>query len=442
MHYAWVVVAAAFAMMVASAGMISAFGVFIKPIAETSGWSRSQVSGAYAVNMVSFGVACFVFGFLADRSGPKRIAGFGGALYGLGLLVAGGTGHLWHLYLSYGVLAAVGTGALWAAITPLLARWFVERRGLAVGLVFSGVGVGTLVIAPVARWLIAAFDWRTALWALGGAALLINGTAVLFLQDHPESTGRRPYGAGEEELGTGSSASPGSAMETWTSLAASRTPAFWALVGTFFLCCVSHSVLMVHMVAHATDEGIMSTHAATLLGVTGAFTVVGRIGAGALADVTGAKAVLLLALVGQTLMAPWLLLSRDPWMFLVFAVVFGLTYGGGFPIYAVLSREYFGVAPVGAVFGSQLLGSMTGMAVGGYLGGLLFDRTGTYSASFLMSLGVGVLSIVLAMSLRSPEQASRPRHMSTAVEQVVPGGPCCNAAAHAGPGRDCTSVHA
>ena len=93
-------------------------------------------------------------------------------------------------------------------------------------------------------------------------------------------------------------------------------------------------------------------------------------------------------------------------MFLVFAIVFGLAYGGGFPTYAVLSREYFGVAPLGAVFWSQLLASMSGMAAGGYLGGLLFDWTGTYSVSFLMSLGVGGLSVLLAVSLRPPVQAS------------------------------------
>jgi MFS family permease len=405
-HYAWVVVAAAFAMMVASGGMISAFGVFVKPIGEASGWSRSQVSGAYAVNMLVFGVACFLFGFLVDRTGPRRVAGLGGVLYGLGLVLAAGATRISQLYVGYGVLAAVGTGAVWAAVTPLLARWFIARKGLALGLVFSGVGAGTLLIAPAARWLIAAFDWRAALWALGGAALLVNGLATVFLQDRPEATGHRPYGADGPNSESGSSAPSGHSGETWTSRAAARTGPFWGLVGTFFLCCVSHSVLMVHMAAHASDEGIAPTQAAALLGLTGASTVIGRIGAGALADMAGAKLTLLLALVTQTLMAPWLLLSRDGWMFLVFAIVFGLAYGGGFPTYAVLSREYFGVAPLGAVFGSQLLGSMTGMAAGGYLGGLLFDWTGTYTASFLMSLGMGGLSVLLATSLRPPVQTS------------------------------------
>jgi enoyl-CoA hydratase/carnithine racemase/sugar phosphate permease len=398
------VVAAAFVMMVASAGMISAFGVFVKPIGESSGWSRSQVAAAYAVNMLTFGAACFLFGLLADRSGPKRVAGLGGILYGAGLLLTGGATQLWHLYLSYGVLAALGTAALWAAFTPLMARWFVARKGLAVGLVFSGVGVGTLVMAPVARWLIAAFDWRTALWVFGGAAMLINGAAALFLKDRPEAAGQEPYGAGGKSPKTGAGAHSASRAGDWTSWAASRTRPFWGLVATFFWCCLCHAVLMVHVVAYATDQGMSPARAATLLGLTGAFTVIGRIGAGALADLMGGKGILLLALVAQTVMAPWLLLSRDSWMFLLFAVVFGLAYGGGFPVYAVLSREYFGVAPLGAVFGSQLMSSMAGMAMGGYLGGLLFDWTGAYTASFLVSLVAGVTSVLLASSLRPPHQ--------------------------------------
>lgn len=401
-HYAWVVVAAAFVMMVASAGMISAFGVFVKPIAESSGWSRSQVSAAYAVNMLAFGVACFLFGLLADRRSPKRIAVVGGILYGIGLLLTSGATRLWQLYLSYGVLAALGTAAMWAALTPLVARWFVARKGLAVGLVFSGVGVGILVMAPTVRWLIEGFDWRTTLWVFGGAAMLINGSAAFFLKDRPEAIGHQPYGAVGENPKAGVGTNPRGSTASWTSRAAVRTRPFWGLVATFFFCCVCHAILMVHVVAYATDQGVPAARAATLLGLTGAFTVIGRIGAGALADLLGGKVVLLVALIAQTVMAPWLLVSRDGWMFLLFAVVFGLAYGGGFPIYALLSREYFGVAPLGAVFGSQLMSSMTGMAVGGYLGGLLFDWTGTYAAAFFVSLGTGVVSSLLAVSLRPP----------------------------------------
>lgn len=402
-HYGWVVAAAAFAMMVASAGMISAFGVFVKPIGESSGWSRSEISAAYALNMLAFGVACFVFGLLADRTSPKWIAVVGGILYGIGLLLTGGATQLWQLYFSYGVVAALGTAAMWAAFTPLMARWFEARKGLAVGLVFSGVGVGTLVMAPGARWLITAFDWRSALWVLGGVAMLINGSAAFFLEDRPEAIGREPYGAVGKNPKAGGGANPGGSGESWTSRAASRTRPFWGLVGAFFFCCVCHSIQMLYVVAFATDQGMPAARAAALLGLTGAFTVIGRIGAGALADLAGGKVLLFLALVAQTAMAPWLLASRDGWMFLLFAVIFGLAYGGGFPIYAVLSREYFGVAPLGAVFGSQLMSSMAGMAVGGYLGGLLFDRTGGYTASFLLSLGAGVISLLLAATLRPPQ---------------------------------------
>ncbi len=406
-HYAWVIVAAAFSMMVISGGMISALGVFVKPIAVELGASRGAVSLAYSIHMLSLGVSSFLFGALADRTNVRRLALFGGTLYGLSLILTAQSRELWHLYLTYGVLASTGIGALWGPFAPLISRWFMSRKGLALGIVYSGAGIGTLLMSPLAAWIIGRSEWRTALLAFGVAALAVNTAASFFLADRPSDRDLTPYGA--VTVGDRLTPQDGDGSDRiWTWQAAFGTWQLWALVATFFLCCVSHSILMLHMVPHATDQRIPSGTAATVLGLTGAFTVVGRIGLGGLADIKGGKYVLLIALAAQTAMAPWLLATTETWALVVFAVLFGVGYGGGFPAYPVISRQYFGVTSLGAIFGLQLAGSMAGMALGGYLGGVLHDLTGSYTSAFLVSLAVGLASIVLAASLQQPERFPGP----------------------------------
>ncbi len=406
-HYAWVIVAAAFSMMVISGGMIAALGVFVKPIAAELGASRGAVSLAYAIHMLAFGAACFVFGALADRTHVRRLALFGGSLYGLSLILAARSRTLWHLYLTYGVLASTGSGALWGPFAPVIAQWFAARRGLALGIVYSGAGVGTLLMSPMAAWIIGRAEWRTALLAFGVAALGVNSGASLFLADRPADRGLIPYGARRGTEGTALQDDQGTGW-TWSWREAFRTWQLRALVATFFLCCFSHSILMLHMVPHATDHRVPGGTAAALLGLTGVFTVVGRIGLGGLADVLGGQRMLLIALAAQTIMAPWLLATTEPWALVIFAVLFGVGYGGVFPTYPVISREYFGAQSLGAIFGLQLAGSMAGMALGGYLGGALHDLTGSYTGAFLASLGAGVASIALAACLRRPAKVPGP----------------------------------
>src|SRR3990172_4625966 len=246
-HYAWVIVAAAFSMLMVSGGMIAAMGVFVKPIPAELGAPRRAVSLAYAIHMLSLGAASFAFGALADRTRIRRLALFGGTLYGVSLILAARSRALWHLYASYGFLASVGVGALWGPFAPLIARWFTARRGLAIGIVYSGVGVGTLLMSPLAARIISVAEWRTALAAFGVAALAINTGAALLLADRPSHRGLMPYGAAPEERA--------GLARPWTWREALGAWQLWALAATFFLCCASHSTLMLHMVPHATDHG-------------------------------------------------------------------------------------------------------------------------------------------------------------------------------------------
>jgi MFS family permease len=271
-------------------------------------------------------------------------------------------------------------------------------------------------MSPLATRIISAAEWRTALAAFGVGALAINTGAALLLADRPSYRGLTPYGAPSETNAAAPAGRDGCARP-WTWREAFGTWQLWALAATFFLCCASHSTLMLHMVPHATDRGVAAGTAGAVLGLVGAFTVVGWIGVGGLADVLGGKRALLIALTAQTSMAPWLLATTDGWALAAFAVVFGIGYGGGLPAYPVISREYFGVTSLGAVFGLQLAASMAGMAVGGFLGGALHDMTGSYASAFLLSLAAGGASIGLSACLRPPDA---PRAIPAACPAMAP----------------------
>jgi OFA family oxalate/formate antiporter-like MFS transporter len=285
--------------------------------------------------------------------------------------------------------------------------------------VYSGVGVGTLLMSPLSAWIIGRAEWRTALLAFGVAALVVNTIASTLLVDRPSERGLTPYGNEAGGAGVVLPASDGLGR-MWTWREACSTRQLWGLVATFFCCCVSHSVLMLHVVPYATDHQVTGGTAAGILGLAGAFTVVGRIGIGGLADAIGGKRALLIALALQTTMAPWLLATTEVWALAVFAVLFGVGYGGGFPTYPVLSRAYFGVQSLGGVFGLQLAGSMAGMALGGYLGGALHDLTGSYTGAFLASLAAGVASLALAARLRRPEKVPGPKVAMRSVAFAAP----------------------
>ena len=158
--YGWVVVAAAAAIVCVSLGCLFSLGVFLVPIERAMGWSRGAISTVALLNWMAMGLGSFFWGALSDRIGGRGVALGGGFLLGLGLVLASQAQALWHFYLSFGVLVGFAVGAFYAPLTATTTRWFTARRGLAVALVSAGIGLGILIIAPLARALTSAWDWR------------------------------------------------------------------------------------------------------------------------------------------------------------------------------------------------------------------------------------------------------------------------------------------
>jgi predicted MFS family arabinose efflux permease len=385
--YGWIVVAASAAIICIGIGALFSLGVFLVPIERSMGWSRGAISTVALLNWIAMGVGSFAWGALSDRIGGRGVALAGGFLLGLGLVLASQAQTLWQFYATFGVLVGFSVGAFYAPLTSTATKWFTAQRGLAVALVSSGIGVGILVISPLARALTSIWDWRIAMLVLGDIAWLVIIPTALLIRDDPPGAATPVDGAPTPE---------------YSSAQVLRTPQFWAIALTHFACCAAHSGPIFHMVTHATDQGVSAMAAAAALGVSGLSSIAGRIGGGLIADRVGVKRTLIGGLVLQAAIIAAYLLAREAWSFYALAVVFGTAYGGVMPLYALVTREYFGEKVMGTAYGAVFLVSSLGMGLGSLAGGLIYDRLGAYAWLYLGSALIAFMAVVLAFTFRLP----------------------------------------
>ena len=392
-YYGWVVVAAAATIICIGMGALFSLGVFLKPMEESMGWSRAAISSVALLNWICMGLGSFAWGWLSDRVGARTVAASGGFLLGLGLVLSSQAQALWQLTVTFGVMVGFAVGAFYAPLTSTATKWFTARRGLAVALVSAGIGVGILGIAPLARALTSAWDWRVALLVLGDLAWLVVIPVAFVIREQPADVG---------DAGPGGATAPGPRYSTAQVVA---TPQFWIIAVTHFACCAAHSGPIFHMVTHATDQGLAAMTAAGALGVSGLASIAGRVGGGLFADRLGAKPTLVGGLALQAAIIVLYLFARDAAGFYGLALLFGVAYGGVMPLYALVTREYFGERVMGAAYGGVFLVSTLGMGLGSYAGGWIYDHLGSYAWLFGGSFLIGALAVALALTFRAPRAA-------------------------------------
>jgi len=396
----WIVLAAAFAMHMAYAGVHFSFGVFLKPIAAAMDWSRGATAFAYTLLWWASAPATFVLGWLSDRIGPRIVLVFGGAIFGLGIFLSSTVESLWEFYLYFGVLGGIGRAAARAPLLSAVFQSFTKRKGLAVGLALSGTGIGTLIFPSLARYIMSVSSWRLAFVALGLVSwgILIP---VAFLITKPRPGEPEPGRAQGEQKGWDTDAVGilGSPDKEWTVAEVLKNRVFLIFLGTGLACCVSHSFPLAHIVAYASDRGISELSAASILGTVGVSASAGRLIWGATSDRIGGRKSVLCCIALQTFLMFLVAFANDLWSFYLFAVAFGLFYGGVLPLYAVVSRELFGMRRFGTVYGMHSFVTSTGMGVGGVMGGYIFDFSGDYFFSFMASTALGLIATGFAAHL-------------------------------------------
>jgi MFS family permease len=397
LFYGWVIVAVGIVVTCVGFGAMLSLSVFLQPMAEVMGWSRTGIALAAMLNFLCMGVGAFVWGALSDRLGTRTVVLCGGALLGLGMVLASRAGTLLQFQLLYGVVVGVATGSFYTPLIATTTRWFTTNRSLAVALVSAGLSVGSTVMAPFTRWMITAYDWRTAMLVLGDLVWLVIIPAAFLVRNPPAASAR---------AGGPASAPGGGAPFTIGRVV--RTPQFAAIALTHFACCAAHSGPIFHMVTHAIDRGVPAMAAATVLSVAGLASLSGKIGCGIFADRVGAKRALVAGLSLQAVAIGLYLLSGGLGSFYALAVVFGFAYGGVMPLYAIVVREYFGEQVMGSAFGAVSLAATLGMALGPWIGGYVYDALGGYAWMFIGSAAIGAGAVAIAVTFRPPHPVGTP----------------------------------
>jgi MFS family permease len=415
--YGWVVVGAGMLITCVGMGTLYSLAVFLQPISVDTGWSRTGISTAMTLDFLTMGVAAFAWGALSDRYGTRLVVLAGGLLQGAGLALASRATSLIEFQLVYGVILGIAAGSFYAPMMALVTQWFEQNRSLAVALVSAGMGVAPLTVAPFARWLISAYDWRPAMLGIGIAAWILLLPAALLVRRPPvpeapvpargvaTAVARRGLGRGPEIDMT----SIDMTSIDMTAGAAFRTPQFAALALAHFACCAAHAGPIFHMVSDAIGCGIAPMAAVSVYGVAGISGLGGRLLLGAAADRLGAKPVLVAGLMVQAMAAgAYVFVGQLP-EFYALAIVFGVSYGGVMPLYAILAREYFGPRIMGTVFGAISMVANIGMALGPWAGGWVFDTYASYSWLYIGSFAIGLAAVAVALTFKPVPAAARLR---------------------------------
>lgn len=377
------------------------FGVFFKPLASDLGSSRAALSGAYSLFMLNNGIFSMVWGHLSDRFGPARTGVLSGFLMALGLALSSQVNSLWQFYLTYGLLAGIGMGGNFSIAMGTTARWFHKKRGMALGIVAAGAGIGTLIILPLAERLIAAYGWSGAYLTLGVTIGVIVITSALFLRSKPADIGLQPYGFGPQlsQPEINKTKLTTDAPDT-TVRNAARTRFLGMLLLIYFLFSFGQQMIMVHLVNYTTDQGIIPIVAATLVSVIGIGGIAGRTGMGAVSDRIGSKNALLVCCIILTLSLVWLIFTRELWMFYLFAIVFGFAYGGEVPQMPTLIGEFFGLGAVSALVGTIVFAISISAALGSWAGGQIFDTTHSYTLAFIIAVICSFSAVLTVIMLK------------------------------------------
>jgi MFS transporter, OFA family, oxalate/formate antiporter len=407
--FGWIVTFVSLCVTATAFGVLYSFGVFFKAWLQEWSTSRALLSGVFSTSFLTYGVASLVMGWLTDRYGPRKTLAAGGIIMGAGCFLTAMSNHVALVYLTWGIMVGIGVGTSYAPTASTVSKWFIHRKGLAMGIVVSGLGLGTLIFSPLSELLVESYGWRNAALILGAIIWIVFLSVALIIRRSPEEMGLKPLTLPgkeciEETSRPGRRATHFQDRTTHSlSLAeALKTKTMWRLFTIHGLWMVGVAISMAHLIPYVTDLGVKATTAATMLGTLGAMSIVGRLSLGVLTEHWGTRRSLVTMITLQACAMLWLMISNSPWMFWSFVLFFGFSYGGVASVWPLATAELFGLRSMGSIFGIILLGATIGASAGAPLAGLVFDKSGRYGAAFLggaLSMGTGV---VLALRIKQP----------------------------------------
>jgi len=293
---------------------------------------------------------------------------------------------------------------MWTPVAAMAARWFVARRGIALSLIQAGAGAGTIVGPPIATFITYQLDWRSAFLILGLTMAFLTLVAGQFLRRSPQEMGLLPDGVKLKPISeTKTESKP--APKSTTVADAMKQGAFWKVFWAHTLASFAQQVIVVHLIAAATDREITPALAATFLSVQGVTNIIGKISMGFISDRIGRRISLTISLSLASLALFWLSVATEPWMFYVFAVFWGFSYGSWIPMFPAITGDLFGVTSLGGIFGWVTLGNAVGGAAGAFLAGVIFDNVQSYTIVFILSASLLIVGAYLMLAIKDPKRA-------------------------------------
>ena len=401
LHYAWIVAAVTFLILLATAGVRATPAIFMVPLEREFGWTRAAISGAIAINIALFGLIGPFAASLMSRYGLRRIVLAALALVATSVGVSSRMHTPWQLTLFWGVLVGTGTGVTALVLAAVIVtRWFDERRGLVLGILSAANATGQLVFLPLLAHVVTSHGWHSATYVVSGAAAAVFVIALVWLRDQPSDVGLLPYGATRAPP----PAQPAESVARsplrglfW----AARSREFWILAGSFFVCGASTNGLIgTHLIPACMDHGIPEVTAAGLLAAMGVFDLVGTTASGWLTDRYSSRLLLVgyYGLRGLSLLfLPFALASQHIWLS-GFAVFYGLDWIATVPPTVRLTADAFGSENVGVVYGWIGASHQLGASFAALTAGVIRTSLGDYRVAFWLSGGLCLVAAALLIS--------------------------------------------
>ena len=411
-YWGWYVVGGAFIIMAINYGARYCFGIFIKPMSLEYQWSRSVISFAASLMIVTYGVGGILTGRILDRMAPRHMMTLGAVVVGLGFILTAFIRTPWQFYLTYGILCGLGSSCFGVVVcNSSVGKWFVKKRGLTIGIASIGIGFGTMVLAPLAGYIVKVYGWRSGFIFLGVMVFIVGISASqLFMgRTNPEDYGLKPDGEASLENGVPDAEVaqihpvPGSLRTVI------RDSRFWVLALCYSFAVIAEMSAFMHQVAYATDNHIEKVAAASSVGVVGVASILGRFFFGWLNDrISDAKYSASLGFAFMALGMIILLWVDSPAMLLIYSILFGFGYGSMAPTMPYLLAHRFGRRVLGASYGLLTFFVGIGGGIGPLLAGHIYDRFGSYVYAWQLNIAILVVVTfaILRLKPRSAGQAA------------------------------------
>lgn len=370
-------------------GVRASFGAYVIPWEEEFAISRTTVTFISMLSLITYATFQPIAGKLGDKYGARVVLAVSLLLSGVALILASMAGQLWQVAVLYGVVASIGmAGSSNVTASAIVAHWFVDKRGLAMGLVLSGMAAGQLVITPVSLFLIAQYDWRLCMLVFSVIiALIILPICYLFVRSKPADMGLRPYGVTEEVAAGQAAVSPEKKINGDSIFAVMKERTFWLLAIPYFICGFTDVGLIgTHFIPFAAGKDFSVVIIGTVMAIIASFNIVGTIGTGYLSDKLDSGKLLAMIYWTRGVMFILVLTAENPVLLYVFAVLYGATEMASIAPTSTMCAHLFKQYSIGAVFGFVSVSHQLGAALGSFVPGVLYDLTGSYTMVFVISI--------------------------------------------------------